>query len=218
MQRNFSLFTLNNIIYNPEATANIVSISKLDEAGCKTTVDRSEMLITFNRNPICRKTKDLSRIYVLTSHYIQLPTDSILLFHLSIASETLRQLYEKFGHVNVKTIINMINDDMAEELPTNRLSFDSTHFKCLYYIAGKSTRLSFRKTDNTIENCLSENLKVGDKIHLDQEGPITLILFCKNRFLIIFIDAGSRIAFIYFMTSLSETNNKYIQIRNLLET
>jgi hypothetical protein len=50
MQRNFSLFTLNNIIYNSEATANIVLISKLDEVGCKTTIDKVEMLITFNRN------------------------------------------------------------------------------------------------------------------------------------------------------------------------
>jgi hypothetical protein len=47
-QSTFGLLTLNNIIYNPEATINILSISKLDEAGCKTTVDRGEMLITLD--------------------------------------------------------------------------------------------------------------------------------------------------------------------------
>jgi hypothetical protein len=218
IQRNFSLLTLNNIIYSLEATANIVSISKLDEAGCKTTVDGGEILITFNGNSVCQGTKDLSRIYVLTLHYIQLPTDSTLLFHSPTASKTLRQLHERFGHVNVKTIIDMINDDVAEGLPINRLSFDSTYFECPYYVAGKSTRLLFKKADSTTKNRLPENLKVRDKIHSDQEGPITPISFCGNRFLIIFIDDGSRIAFIYFMTSLSETNDKYIQMRNLLET
>jgi hypothetical protein len=40
--KNFGLLTLNNIINNPEVTINILFILKLD--GCKTTVDRSEML------------------------------------------------------------------------------------------------------------------------------------------------------------------------------
>jgi hypothetical protein len=44
MQRNFDLLTLNNIIYSPEAMANIMLISKLDEARCKTTVDESDNL------------------------------------------------------------------------------------------------------------------------------------------------------------------------------
>jgi hypothetical protein len=218
MQRNFGPLTLNNIIYNPEATANIVSISKLDEAGYKTTVDGGEMLITFNGNPVCRETKDSLGIYVLTSYYVQPPTDSILLFHSPTASETLRQLHERFGHVNVKTIIDMINNDVAEGLPTNRPSFDSTHFECPYCVAGKSTRLPFREADSTTKNRLPKNLEVGDEIHSDQKGPITPISHSENRFLIIFIDAGSKIAFIYFMTSLSETNDKYIQMRNLLET
>jgi hypothetical protein len=103
----------------------------------------------------------------LTLHYIQPPTDSILLFHSPTALETLRQLHERFEHVNVKTIIDMINDDVAEGLPTNRLSFDSTHFKCPYYVAGKSTRLSFREADSTTENRLPKNLEVGDEIHSD---------------------------------------------------
>jgi hypothetical protein len=42
----FGLLTLNNIIYNPEATINILSISKLGAARCKTTIDGGEMLIT----------------------------------------------------------------------------------------------------------------------------------------------------------------------------
>jgi hypothetical protein len=48
MQSTFSLLTLNNIIYNPKATINILSFSKLDEAKCKTTIDRSEILITLD--------------------------------------------------------------------------------------------------------------------------------------------------------------------------
>jgi hypothetical protein len=147
-----------------------------------------------------------------------LPTDSIFLLHLPTASKTLRQLHKRFGHVNVKTIIDMINDDVAEGLSTNRLSFDSTHFECLYYVVGKSTRLSFKEADSTTENRLSENLEVGDKIHSDQKELIIPKSHSGNRFLIIFIDAESKIAFIYFMTNLSETNDKYIQMRNLLET
>jgi hypothetical protein len=46
MQKTFSLFTLNNIIYNLKAIINILFISKLDKARCKTTVDGSEMRIT----------------------------------------------------------------------------------------------------------------------------------------------------------------------------
>jgi hypothetical protein len=100
----------------------------------------------------------------------------------------------------------MINDDVAEGLPTYRLSFDSTHFKYSYCITSKSTQLSFKKVDSTIENRLPKNLKLGNKIHSNQKGPITPILHSENQFLIIFIDIISRIAFIYFMTSMSEIN------------
>jgi hypothetical protein len=98
---------------------------------------------------------------------LHITTDFILLFYLLTTSEMLKKLHEKFRHVNVKTIIDMINYNMAKRLPTNWLSFDSTHFEYLYYVAGKSTRLLFRETDNTTKNRLSENLKIGNKIHLD---------------------------------------------------
>jgi hypothetical protein len=104
----------------------------------------------------------------------------------------------------------MINNDVAEGLPTNRLSFDSTHFEYPYYVANKSTRLLFRKIDNSTKNCFFENLEVRDKIYLNQKEFIIPISHSRNRFLIIFIDARSRIAFFYFMTSLSKTNDKYI--------
>jgi hypothetical protein len=93
------------------------------------------------------------------------------------------------------SIINMINDDITKRLSTNRLSFDSTYFKYLYCVAGKSTQLSYKKIDNTTENYLLKNLEVGNKIYLDQKRPITPILYSENRFLIIFIDTRFKIAF-----------------------
>jgi hypothetical protein len=50
MQNNFSLFTLNNIIKNLKSIVNIMLILKLNEIRYKTIKDKSEMLITFNRN------------------------------------------------------------------------------------------------------------------------------------------------------------------------
>jgi hypothetical protein len=100
----------------------------------------------------------------ITLHII---TNFILLFHLLTTSETLRQLHKKFRHVNIKTIINMINNDVAKKLLINRPSFDSTYFKYFYYVIGKSTRLLFKKADNTTKNRFLKNLKVKDEIHLD---------------------------------------------------
>jgi hypothetical protein len=48
MQSIFSLLILNNIIYYPKVTINILFILKLDEAKYKTTVDGGEMLITLD--------------------------------------------------------------------------------------------------------------------------------------------------------------------------
>jgi hypothetical protein len=180
IQRNFSLFTLNKKIYSPKVIANIMSISKLDEAGCKTIVDGGEMLMTFNENLICQKTKNSLRIYVLTLHYIQPPIDSILLFHSPTALEMLRQLHERFRHVNIKIIIDMINNDVAKGLSINRPSFDSTYFECSYYIAGKSTRLLFREADSTTKNRFLKNLEVRNKIYSNQKELITPISHSKN--------------------------------------
>jgi hypothetical protein len=100
----------------------------------------------------------------------------------------------------------MINNNVTKELPIYWLNFDSTHFKYSYYVIDKSIQLLFKKTNSIIKNHLFENLKLRDKIHSDQVKPIILILYSENQFLIIFIDVGSRIVFIYFITIISEIN------------
>jgi hypothetical protein len=52
IQKNFNLFTLNNIIKNLESIVNIMLILKLNKTRYKTIIDKSEMLITFNGNLI----------------------------------------------------------------------------------------------------------------------------------------------------------------------
>jgi hypothetical protein len=91
----------------------------------------------------------------------------------------------------------MIDNNVTKGLPIYRLNFDSTYFKYSYCIINKSIQLSFKKTNSTIENCFFENLKFGDKIYSDQAKFITLISHSDNQFLIIFINVGSRIVFIY---------------------
>jgi hypothetical protein len=77
-----------------------------------------------------------------------------------------------------------------------------THFEYFYYVISKSIQLLFKKINNTIQNCLFKNLKLKDKIHFNQAKPITPILYSENRFLIIFINIKSRMAFIYFIINM----------------
>jgi hypothetical protein len=69
---------------------------------------------------------------------------------------------------------------VAKGLLTYRLSFNSIHFEYSYCVTIKLTQLSFKKTNSTIENCFSENLKLKDKIHSNLKKLITPISHSEN--------------------------------------
>mmetsp|Transcript_14408 Transcript_14408/g.20027 ORF Transcript_14408/g.20027 Transcript_14408/m.20027 type:complete len:198 (-) Transcript_14408:242-835(-) len=142
--------------------------------------------------------------------------DAIVLFHSTSAAHTLQELHERYAHVNPRTIIQMVRENVADGLPT--IHPGGNRIDCPHCVAGKSTRQPFREEDGTTEDRLPENLEVGDEIHSDQMGPVSPPSHCGFRFVIIFIDAGSRCCFLYLMTSLSQTPEKYLHLRRLFKT
>jgi hypothetical protein len=97
------------------------------------------------------------------------------------------QLHERFGHVNVKTIIDMINDDVAWGLSTYRLSFDPTLrvyllCRCMCVI------LLRHKIVNHIDNCFDIDLSCSRLNVSEAVGNV----ISNHRYLIALLFIGRR--------------------------
>ena len=99
-QKKLGTLTLQNVIYSSHASVNLISILKLDDAGCKTVVDNGVLTIYFDGKIVCQGVKKNSGVYILSSHYIDPVKDTIVLFHSVSTVQTLQELHERFGHVN----------------------------------------------------------------------------------------------------------------------
>ena len=61
-------------------------------------------------------------------------------------------------------------------------------------------------------------LNVGDEIHSDQAGPITPVSHYGSRYIVEFIDGASRMGFLYGVSSLTMTMEKYKVVKMIFST
>mmetsp|Transcript_14408 Transcript_14408/g.20026 ORF Transcript_14408/g.20026 Transcript_14408/m.20026 type:complete len:511 (-) Transcript_14408:835-2367(-) len=65
-RKQLGTLTLHDVIYSSHASANLISIPKLDDAGCKTVVDNGVLTVYFDGKIVCQGAKEESGVYVLS--------------------------------------------------------------------------------------------------------------------------------------------------------
>lgn len=108
---------------------------------------------------------------------------------INIAAVDLKTLHERMGHVNARTLRDMMKNDVVRGIKVN----DSEDFFCESCQLGKSHRLSFNKTNE------KRDLKPGELIHSDVCGPMSEPSIKGARFFVTFIDDASNYRSVYFM-------------------
>lgn len=111
----------------------------------------------------------------------------------TIAQESLKTWHDRLGHVNFKTLRNMINKEIISGVNLE----DSKDFVCEGCQFGKQHKLSFGR-------CERRDLKPGELIHSDLCGPMSVPSVSGALYFVLFTDDNTGYRSVYFIKHKSD--------------
>jgi len=122
-------------------------------------------------------------------------------------STTLKTWHERMGHVNARTLEDMIN----KKLITGVSLTDVNKFFCESCQIGKAHRLKFTKG-------IKHDTVTGEYIHSDVCGPFLIDSIGGSRYFATFKDDASGFRFAYFIKHKSDVFDRFKEYDKLVET
>lgn len=186
---------IKNVLCVPELDDNLLSISKLDEAGMMIQFKEGKCLI-FKDDKIVFSANNFNGLYTLNAVTV---TNEQLKIVKGVDEDEL--WHKRFGHLNYEALKEMSDKEIIRGLKMQ----NSNHEKCEACIMGKSTRSHFKDLNRPLRNDILE------LVHVDLVGPISPESLGHSKYILIITDDCSRKVKIYFMKKKSETAELIIE-------
>uniref|UniRef100_A0A0A9XEY5 Retrovirus-related Pol polyprotein from transposon TNT 1-94 n=1 Tax=Lygus hesperus TaxID=30085 RepID=A0A0A9XEY5_LYGHE len=188
---------VNDVLFIPEAAANLLSVSKIASHGCTVTFSSKGGKV-FDKNGVLIATasveEGLYRLHTVPST----PQRSFLV----TKDEAL--WHRRLGHLNNKGIGVLKNNSHGIDTEYQMSSV------CEVCLRGKHSRKPFRASGKRASNIL-------DLVHSDLVGPMEKQSFGGNRYILTLIDDHSRKVFVYLLKEKSEVPKHIEEFRALVE-
>ncbi|KAL4035058.1 hypothetical protein IC575_003732 [Cucumis melo] len=197
---------LTNVQYVPDIGYNLLSVGQLMESGYSILFDDGACLIKNKQTG-----RVLAKVKMTQSKMFPLEVSNVESFALTAtATNTTKNNSElwhlRYGHLNIKGLSLLNQRDMVIGLP--KISAINICEGCVY---GKQTRKSFPIGKAwRASKCL-------ELIHAGLCGPMQTKSFGRSFYFLIFIDDYSRMSWIYFLESKSETFEKFKHFKAKVE-
>ncbi|KAJ8737027.1 hypothetical protein PYW07_000298 [Mythimna separata] len=179
---------VNNVLYVPNLTTNLLSVSRIISNGNRVEFNQHGCLIYNSQNDCIGEAKLKNGVYRLN---------------------VVNTWHRRLGHIN-STDLNKLKNGAVEGV-----SFDEkcgpNKASCTICCEGKQTRLPFPQS-------VSKSHEVLELIHTDICGPMENVSLGKARYYLLFIDDFSRMCTVYFLREKNETFKYFKQYKELVET
>ncbi|CAI5780530.1 Retrovirus-related Pol polyprotein from transposon TNT 1-94 [Podarcis lilfordi] len=188
--------TISRVLYIPELSCNLISVSTLDKKGFQITFGNGECKVTKN-GKVFAQAKLINGVYELDLSENQ----SAKVAHSSQKDEADLDLWHRrLGHRDTSVILDLQKRDLVRGLQVKQSN--KAPAKCVSCITEKAVKPLFP--------CYAEQRsnKVLDIVHTDICGPMNVPSLGKNRYILIFLDDFSRFCVVYFLKEKSETVDK----------
>lgn len=218
--------TLSEVIFVPDLSTNLLSVSKITAKGLRVHFDTHNCSIYCGDKVIANATK-VNGVYQLdtesqqTSEAIQLAVkvegESLAAMsttegqraeaaNLSGAGPSQELWHRRLGHLNRRSM------DLLKRGIASGIDYIKDDFvPCVACIEGKQSRLPFPKKSYT-----RATEKLG-LIHSDLCGPMSFSSFSGTRYLLTFIDDLTRMTFGYFIKTKDEVLKTFKVFKSLIE-
>ncbi|KAK9157521.1 hypothetical protein Scep_004095 [Stephania cephalantha] len=192
---------LDNVQFVPDLGYNLLSVGQLMASGYSIVFDDKACVITN------KKSGKEVRIGMASNKMFPLDVSNIQSFALAAKVDDDSKLWHlRYGHLNVKGIKLLSDKGMVHGLP--RINSIELCEGCVY---GKQTRKSFPSGKAwRASKCL-------ELIHADLCGPMQTKTFGGSRYFLLFTDDFSRMSWVYFVESKSETFERFQKFKALVE-
>ena len=174
--KNREILLIQNVLYLPDLKTNILSLGKLDDQGCKTSLSNGFLTIHDRAGRLLTKTKKtLGNMYKMKidinerCNLIKEEASEAWLWH------------KRFCHQSFYTLQEMIRGDLVKGLP----QFRNPNEVCAHCISGKHSRASFLSSSYRA-------LSVLELIHMDICGPINPQTVGGKKYFFLIVDDYSR--------------------------
>ncbi|UYV70680.1 K02A2.6-like, partial [Cordylochernes scorpioides] len=192
---------LTKVLYIPELTDNLLSVSAATSNGCKVTFNRDWCTIERDNTALANGILDNGMYRLHLDDNPQTRT-----FKANVAKQNHRKnknclmlWHDRLGHRNIESIKKIRNENLARGLSLNNCSHSTD---CVQCIQGKLTETPFPKKT---EYRATETLQL---VHSDVCGPLPTNSLSGKRYFITFTDDYSRYTKIYLLKGKDEVYEK----------
>lgn len=199
--------TIKDVMYVPELTANLLSVSTLTERGYCVVFDNNRC--TLYDSEQFHVKGDVVTTASKTSGMYRLDTVNTKVQNCALTtSMNMHELWHKrLGHLNRKSM-GLLRDGYVTGVSFKK---GENSPPCQACLKGKQARQPFPRS----EHKLADNKLV--LIHTDVAGPMHIESYSGHRYFLTFIDDYSRKVFVYFLKTKNEVIDKFIEFKALVE-
>lgn len=190
---------VDEVLYVPELSANLLSISKMVEKGNTITFNSEGCTVYDDQMSILVNCKPIDGIYKING--------GVEKCMLTAKQENSMVWHKRLGHINHKDLCKMRDGVVSGIKFADDMSMIKACETCAY---GKHARLPFKSSNSRSENKL-------DLIHSDLCGPMENKSIGGARYFMTFIDDFSRKCFVYFLKSKKEAFTTFIEFKTWIE-
>jgi len=192
--------TLSDVLYVPELSYNLISVSKASKAGKITKFTEDHCEIFDSEQKLVAVACKLGNLY-----YLQYSNNKVNMAETVNLNEDI--WHKRFGHLNAQSLKTMSLNDLVLGLNydhSHKLSF------CEACADGKNHRVKFPSHDKIS----SEPLQL---IHSDVCGKMNSKSLGGGEYFLTFIDDCTRYVWVYILKRKEEVFEKFVQWKNLVE-
>jgi len=202
--------TLPGVLHIPALARNLISVSKLDDAGVKTVFEKDTCKMVRGALILMRGVR-IGTLYKLQGSTVvdgcnssMVPENGVE--NLVVSGKKTMLWHQRLGHIGEKGLRILHGKGMVEGMNNSSLDFDFCE-NCVY---GKQNRVSFPSGGKRTKHIL-------ELVHSDVFGPMEVPSLGKSVYYVSFIDDFSRNTWIYFLKKKSEVFDRFKEFKALVE-
>ena len=190
----FSDVVLRDVLFAPDAMANIISVRKITSAGGLVNFNGNTFTISSgNGKVLAEGLQSSGNIYLLKTVSIE-PSEYLQAIIENGKKETVELWHRRLGHLNLESIRRMSKGPVfgikLKDKPRNASI-------CAECAMGKQNRLPFY-------NAIRRATKPLELVHTDICGPMPTESIGGKRYFLLFVDDATRYVWCYFLREKSE--------------
>lgn len=204
---------LENVLYVPSLSTNLLSVSKMTSHGATVSFDNDHALVRNKAGDLVLSAEKSSNglYYVrkpnIEQSFAATPTTS----SINTKGGSILDWHRKLGHMNYKDLQLALDNETVTGMNFNKNEILSLP-DCETCIQAKMTRVPSPPQRTTPRT--TERLEI---VHSDVCGPIRTPTLAKSRYFVTFIDDYSRYGRVYFLKNKCEVLDKFKEYKQEME-